>query len=792
MATAYPAIIDQNSPWPDDPRAIIFLLDTTSGIERQLLTDWINTHKPPGAEAQIIQLSLGDDRKPLEVTPLLNALSEGVDILVAPLRVAWTPSAGAIAAGPRLRDLIQGPERRPGFLRTRYTLSRHPERVHLIKGSPDGTDTMAGRFAGKYAIAASTNREAFAIFIARQAAIVLDATERKLQGGRYKVPRYIAQSLRSNQILKDQLSTIATDRGEPIGEIKEELNEYFKEMISIPTSFWLDVWIKFCNFCLGLGYERALNYNPEDLERVRTIVRDHPSALLWTHKTYIDGFVVPKLLFDNNFPIPHFFAGANLNIPLLGFLGRRAGGIFIKRSFADNPVYKAALRQYIGYLMEKRFPLTWSFEGTRSRLGKLMPPKYGVLKYVIEGCHSAGSKNVHIIPVTVSYDLIRDAEEYAREQAGVPKAPESLGWLVGYIRSLARPMGKIYVDFGEPVVLPEPPSPDDRLALSKIAFQVAVEANRVTPITYPAVISMALLGVYPRAQTETEVSETVTDIVTWARKSALRMSPDFDRQQQEGMGKLLDLMIGEGIITRFTGGPTTVYGIEPANVGVASYYRNTIVHFFINKAIIELALIAIAEYGGFESDQQVEALFWSEVLELRDLFKFEFFYPPTEIFQGEIAAELDRIDDNWRQELATGVKGARKLLAMMTPHVAHMTLQMYVESYSIAADLLANLEASETIDESDFVDRCMNYGKQALLQRRVSSEASNLKLLFKNAWDTLASRKLTDHSLPDCAEARQQQAEALDRLIYRVEISRASAIASRGRPTIRDGARSGL
>ena len=126
------------------------------------------------------------------------------------------------------------------------------------------------------------------------------------------------------------------------------------------------------------------------------------------------------------------------------------------------------------------------------------------------------------------------------------------------------------------------------------------------------------------------------------------MSPDFDRQQQEGMGKLLDLMIGEGIITRFTGGPTTVYGIEPANVGVASYYRNTIVHFFINKSIIELALIAVAEHGEFEPDQQVEALFWAAVLELSDLYKFEFFYPPTEIFQAEIAAELDRIDDNWR------------------------------------------------------------------------------------------------------------------------------------------------
>ena len=418
-----------------------------------------------------------------------------------------------------------------------------------------------------------------------------------------------------------------------------------------------------------------------------------------------------------------------------------------------------------------------------------MPPKYGVLKYVLEGCHSAGSSDIHIIPVTVSYDLIRDAEEYAREQSGVPKAPESLSWLVGYIRSLARPMGKIYVDFGEPVVLPEAPSPDDRMALAKIAFQVAVEANRVTPITYPAVICMALLGVYPRAQTESEVAATVDDIITWAKGRNLRMSSDLDQQQLQDTGQLLDLMMGEGIITRFTGGPTTVYGIEAGNVAVASYYRNTIVHFFVNKALIELALIAAAES---EAQGSASELFWQEVLELRDLFKFEFFYPPTEAFRQEIAAELELLDPNWASELSEGSKGARRLLLRASPHVAHMTLQMYVESYSIAADLLANLAPGETIGTEDFIDRCMNYGKQALLQRRISSEASNLKLLFKNAWDMLTSRNLTDQSLPDYSDARLAQAAALDRLIHRVEISRASAIASRGRPTIRDGARGGL
>jgi len=778
------------SPWPNLEGRTVFLLDSESSLEQKILKTWIEQNRPPDADYHIVTVPLWDDRKPLVTSPLLASIKQGEPTVFAPLRVCWTPSEESLAAGVQFRDLLRGTERRPGALRARTILRRSPERVHLVAGAPGTTQGMGQRFTEKYGLDSEQNIEEFAVFIARQAAIVLDMGERRLQGGRYKVPRYVAQSLRSNKEFKKRLYDIAETKGETRTQVVREVNEYFKEMISIPTSFWLDVWIKFCNFCLGLGYEPKLNYSETDLERIRTMVRDHPSALLWTHKTYIDGFVVPKILFDNNFPVPHFFGGANLNIPLLGFLVRRAGGIFIKRSFNDNEVYKATLRQYISYLMEKRFPLTWSFEGTRSRLGKLMPPKYGVLKYVLEGCYNSDARNVHIIPVTVSYDLIRDAEEYAREQSGVPKAPESLGWLIGYVRSLARPMGKIYVDFGEPVVLPKAPHPEDRLALSKVAFQVAVEANRVTPITFPAVVCMALLGVYPRALTEEEVTLEVQNIVAWAKARALRMSPDFDKQFAEGMSSLLDLMIDEKIITRFTGGPTTVYGIEAGRAAVASYYRNTIVHFFVNKALIEIALIAVAEQDG--SDETPLDIFWREVDELRDIFKFEFFYPPTEVFHQEINAELAQVLPEWEQELQRGARGARKLLLLMTPQVAHMTLQMFVESYALGAEILASLGPEDSIDEADFIERCMNYGKQAFLQRRISSEASTLKLLFKNSWSTLGARGLTDHTLTNYMEARREQANAFDKLVRRVEISRASAIASRGTPTIRDAVRGGL
>lgn len=768
---------------------MIFIIDARNAFESRLLQRWVASHQPHDRPRCTVEVSLDDDSKGLRVNRLMAALQQQPDSIIAPLRLSWL-STSPNRQRPRAVDLLRAGERRPGSLRGRLLLKGQPERVQALAGAPAPVSELQRRFETKYGLDLAQSPEEFATFVARQAAIVLDMAERKLVGGRYKVPRYVVQSLNNNRDFKQRLNDIAAESERSRTEVLREVAEYFREMISIPTRFWLDVWAMLCRFCLGLGYEPELHYNQADLERVRTAVRNHPSALLWTHKTYIDGFVVPKLLFDNDFPMPHFFGGANLNIPVLGFLVRRSGGIFIKRSFTNNEVYKVTLRQYIGYLMEKRFPLTWSFEGTRSRLGKLMPPKYGILKYVLEGCYTADSRDIHIVPVTVSYDLVRDAEEYAREQGGVPKAPESLGWLLGYLRSLARPMGKIYVDFGDAVVLPKAPDPEDRLAISKVAFQVAVEANRVMPITLPAVVSMALLGVYPRALTEQEVTEESRLIIAWAKARGLRLSPDFDQQYAEGTAKLLDLMIDERIITRFDGGPNTVFGIENGRAAVASYYRNTIVHYFVNKAIAEVALIAVSEEASSDADPM--DLFWWHVDELRDLFKFEFFYPTREEFHKEITEELARSVPDWQSQLATGAAGARELFMQTGPQWAHAVLQIFAESYSLGADLLASLPENATMDESEFVDRCMNFGRQALLQRRISSEASMGKLLFSNAWKTLASRQLTDASLPDFHSARVQQADALNQLIRRIEICRASSIASRGTPTLRDAARGGM
>ena len=771
----------QVDPWPDSPNEnVLFLLDASNSFEEELLTQWVAHHRGEHSAVQqhMLAIDLGDDRKGIDSCALLDRLGMDLpdDAVIAPLRIAWLPSESSINSGPRIRDFLLGDPRRPGPKKGQKIINRFPSRMQLLVGAPDTLGNLSGRYEHKYGISTAAARESFAKFVARQAAIVLDIAERRLQGGRYKVPRYVAESLKANRAYNEALDALSAEEGKSKTELLKTASEYMKELISIPSTFWLDVWAKFNNFCLGLGYESELVYDQQSVENLRKVVRDHHSMLHWTHKTYLDGMVVPKVLYDNDFPMPHMFGGANLNFPGLGFLVHRSGGIFIKRSFQDNELYKITLRQFIGYLMEKRFPMNWSFEGTRSRMGKLMPPKYGLLKYVLEACHATDARQIHIVPISINYDLIRDVEEYATEQTGRGKGPESLRWFVGYVRSLARPMGKVYMDVGEPVVLDRAPEPDDSLALSKIAFEVAVEANRVTPITFPSLLTMVLLGAAPRALTEEEVVEDLDALLAWAESRNVRISKDFDRAYAEQMDGLLGIMIDEGVITRYNEGPETVYGIAMEQHPMASYYRNTIIHFFVNKAIIELAALKASEQEG---PAAVEA-FWAEVEHLRDLFKFEFFYSPTETFHQEIRDELDRYGTDWEDLLTQGTIGFQALLASMVPLVSHVALLTYAEAYVVVADLLARKESWESLEQQECIDEALKLGRQAFLQRRISSESSIGKLLYKNGFQMLQHRQLTEGGADTLKEQRTAVALEIRDVLRRIEVIRAIGGASRG------------
>lgn len=758
------------------PGPKLFIIDARNRVERKYLLDWLHTSLAeggPGEKINWISLPISDERAKLRLGPLADRLNVDPETLIVPVRIAWRIPNFEKNRAVKLRHVLMGDPRNPGSLRARSILIRNKRRAHCLTGQPATINELRQRFAELSSGYDQTDSSEFAAFVVRQASLVLDIVERGLRGRRYKVPRHVADGLKSDARFRDAMQQLSIDSGESEAALYNKATKYMKELIARPSPLFIDMKAKLDRFMLSQGYEDDVVFDRKELTRLRQTMRDHPTLLLFTHKTYIDGVTPTDLAYQNDLPLIHVFGGINLDFFGLGFILRRAGTIFIRRSFDNNPVYKLVLRHYVSYLLEKRFPMTWAFEGTRSRLGKLMPPRYGLLKYVMDSAHSNDIENVHIIPVVTSFDLIRDVEEYAGEQTGRVKKPESLSWFFGYLRSLREPMGKVYVDFGEPVIVEKAPEPDDRIALSKMAFEVAVQANRATPLTLTSLMCLCLLGTAPRAMTADELRAVMTFIVGWARERDIRLSGDLTEQNLDGIQSVVETLVNNGLLVRYDQGSSLVYAIEPDQHPIASYYRNSIIHHFLDKAIIELSILKAREV----QDRKASEVFWEETDRLRDLFKFEFFYPAKPEYRKNLKAELARSDPDWQAKLDEGGVMLKSLTNRMQPLIGHAVFLPFVEAYTVVLDILSRLELGEVIDKKACVEAALKEGRQAYLLRRITSEASIGKILFENGFRMAAGLGLTGETTKETIAERKALMRKFRALSRRMERSRLELLA---------------
>jgi glycerol-3-phosphate O-acyltransferase len=713
------------------------VIDARNSVERRVLTDWMHATwgaSDPKQKFETISLPLSDDSRALDLDALTQRLDRDARQLVIPLRVAWQIPGFDKGQGLRLRSLVFGDPRTPGYFRAQMNLLRDRKRAMCLMGEPATVAELRARFGQQVSSADWKGENEFAAFVARQAALTLDIQERGVRGSRYKVPRFVADSVRTSPKFRAAIENLAAEKGTQVGALYKEARTYFRELISRPSAMFLDMRARLERFMFTSGYDKQMDYDAREFEALRQTIRRYPTLILFTHKTYIDGAAPTYLLYNNDMPMVHTFGGINLDIPGPGTLYRRSGMIFIRRSFQDNPLYKLVLRHYIAYLLNKHFPMSWAFEGTRSRLGKLMPPKYGLLKYVVDAAHDIGIENLHIVPFVTSFDLIRDVEEYASEQTGRIKKPESIGWFFSYLNSLREPMGRIRVDLGGPIVVKNAPSPEDKTALNRIAFDISVHANKVTPLTVTSVLCLGLLGAAPRGGTSRELHVFIRFVADWAKARGIRMTAAIANSDEDAINRTIDTLVNGKVLTRYDQGSSTVYTIEPSKHPIASYYRNTIVHHFLDKAIIELSL-----YKAAEAPENRTGVFWAETDRLHDLFKFEFYYPPREEFRRNLKAEIERTAPHWQSKLEAGGNAFEALMRRFEPMMGHAALLPYVEAYSVVFDLLMRLKGGETLSQGDCVAAALKEGKQAQLLRRITSEASIGKILFQNGYQLAAN-----------------------------------------------------
>ena len=308
---------------------------------------------------------------------------------------------------------------------------------------------------------------------------------------------------------------------------------------------------------------------------MRAALEAHPAVLLFSHRSYIDGAVVPVAMQENRLPPVHVFAGINLSFGAMGPLLRRSGVIFIRRNIGDNPLYKYVLREYVGYIVEKRFNLSWSIEGTRSRTGKMLPPKLGLLAYVADAYLDGRSEDILLQPVSISFDQLHETAEYAAYARGGEKTPEGVGWLYNFIRAQGeRNYGKIYVRFPEAVSMRQYLGPAHgtlahdqdakRLALQKMSFEVAWRILQATPVTATGLVCALLLTTRGAALTLDQLHHTLQDSLDYLERKQTPMSTSALRlRSRDGVRAAVDALSNGHPITRVDGGREPVWRIAP-------------------------------------------------------------------------------------------------------------------------------------------------------------------------------------------------------------------------------------
>jgi glycerol-3-phosphate O-acyltransferase len=721
----------------------VYLLDAASDFEAAMLTKWLI--QEVGGKPSAIRITSSRRGKGGDPESLAEELTTPDDPYLIPLRVIWLAPLKRGRRAASWWDLLRpGDARDPKGIRARWIRMAHTGRVRLIAAVGEHASALSADHQ------TSGQMDPLSSYVTRRAWLTLDRAERRLVGNRYKIPRFVPEAILSRREFFDAVDVVAAESGTPKTVAMDKAEEYLREIAATHSPYVIDLIANAIHKLYSQGYG-DIKYSEDDVKMLAALGDGNPLVFLPAHRSNLDRLALQYMLWENDFPPNHTAGGINLNFFPVGPLVRRTGVFFIRRTFKDSPLYKVVLRSYLDYLIEKRFPLEWYMEGGRSRSGKLMPPRLGLLSYVVDSMQRGKADDLQLIPVSIAYDQIQDVPDYAREAQGKDKEKESLGWMLRAVRSLRRRYGDIHIRFGEPVsalaMVGDAGGEDESsVALQKLAFEVMYRIGQVTPITPTALVSLALLEARGAARSSSQLAEETTRLMEFAvaRDLPATEESDSDLRDPARVAVILDWLAEHDNVSSHEALGRRVFWLDEEQMIRLSYYRNVIVHFFVNRALAEMAIEKAADVGDERPEQVNETL-----LGFRDLLKFEFFFPEKELFLDLIESDIAIDVPGWDRVLTT--TGAAEVQAKLGPPVAYWAVLPILDAYQVVGDELESMRGR--FEEKAFLKACLARARMYRIEQRLISGESASQVMFKSALSLAANRGLIDDS-PDVAQRR--------------------------------------
>jgi glycerol-3-phosphate O-acyltransferase len=305
--------------------------------------------------------------------------------------------------------------------------------------------------------------------------------------------------------------------------------------------------------------------------------------------------------------MPFIAAGNNLSFFPLGYIFRRSGAFFLRRSFRGNDVYGEVFAKYMATLLREGLPLEFFIEGGRSRTGKMIMPKYGLLSMIIQAYQDKYCENMAAVPVYIGYDRVIEERSYLKELSGAPKVQENTAEIIKTTKILRKRYGRVYINIGEPIIMKdyleaqdkamEEMTLDERQSLyRKIGYEVVLEINKVSVVTPFALVAAGLLSHDRRGISNDELSGILNEFYAYLSSRQVKFAATF-AHREKAIADSLNIFDATDIISKIETDEEEeemqeiVYSLDDAKRLNLEYYKNNILHFFLPICFVATSMV---------------------------------------------------------------------------------------------------------------------------------------------------------------------------------------------------------
>ncbi|MCE5333593.1 MAG: 1-acyl-sn-glycerol-3-phosphate acyltransferase [Desulfobacteraceae bacterium] len=570
----------------------------------------------------------------------------------------------------------------------------------------------------------------------------IDEVKRAIVGPMLKTKLEMKEIILHHPKLEVLMQRRARASSQEIWKVRMEADGYLEEIAANYSITFIQIASKIFHWIWTNLFE-GCDLDSESLQKVKRAARQSTLVYVPCHKSHMDYLLLSHLLYTNNLYAPFIAAGKNLSFWPLGAIFRRGGAFFIRRSFKGLKFYAEVFALYVKTMVQLGHNVEFFIEGGRSRTGKLVLPKMGLLAILIQAVEEGFCEDLVFVPTSICYDRIPEEESYLKEIAGGAKEEENLGQLVRVRRVLRKRYGRVYVQFAEPLSLRKylerhnydlgKMPPRERHAMYRdFAYRIINCINQASRVTPYALSAAALLTLSRHGLSKAEFNEIAKTFYDYLADRQVGLSKTFKYLDASLQDSLRDLERGKLIGTLKDEDDDLeeeVFTLEDGKRLTLEYYKNNIIHFLLPAAYVSTSILAQQTFR-FSIGQVLE-----DVTFMKNFFKFEFVYD-NELDDEQLVRDvldsferqgfLHRSGDDEDHPYVLAHKGLR------ATHYFHGLLRNYFEGYWLVLRGLRYLQ-NNGYGEKDFTKKILTLGQKALKLELVERPECISKIIFENA-----------------------------------------------------------